>query len=150
MSEENKAVQTADKVPQAKTDNVKAEPIPVVRQLVKGGIGYVLKVIDKENNSYSEKEFKKDDLINAHQDLKTNISEYRKAVALTKKIIKEKEAEDTPELRKFIEMQEKATKLQGLQQAKDQLAKQEKDINTLESQAKEIKRAIPEVERAKK
>jgi hypothetical protein len=120
------------------------------RKLEKQGEMYVFKLDDKENNFKQEKGYKKEELMEIYKTLKLQLGNVNAAIGDTNRGLKVNIAEDTPELREFMEQYNKMLKLQEKEKLEKQLEQQQKQKEMYEQQIKEIKQAIPEVERQKK
>ena len=120
------------------------------RELKMEGDRYVFKVTDKENHFRQEKSYKKNELIEIYFGIQRQLNDLLNGIGDNNRVLKTINIEDTEELRKFLELLTKAEKLKEKEKIEKNLSQQLAQKVMLEEQLKEIKGAIPEIERSKK
>ena len=102
-----------------------------------------------EDKLKSEKQYTRDELKNIHADLVSSIASHRNAKAKFDKDLKSIDADtaDENEIKKFLELLEKAQKLKQKQDLIKQKEYAETTLADLETQRQEIEKSIPELKR---
>lgn len=111
---------------------------------------YLFTVVDKEQYFKQEKSYSKEEMIDIYKSVKNQLYQIGQAIGDTKRALDVNIAEDTPELREFMEQLNKVNKLMEKEKLEKQLEQQKQQQDMFELQLKEIKNAIPEIERSKK
>ena len=104
---------------------------------------YFLKTFDKENDLKTEKGYKKEELKEIHDGLKSQLAQLNMAISQGQKALVKVELSKEEE--KIANMIEKATAFVNYKKQAEQLMKQKADRDLFKGQLSEIEKSVPEL-----